>query len=148
MAFSPLTLGLWILGLILGALLFWPLLKAIAWRLFSFDSEVAKIISQRKSSEVRVGKLVESIAPLLDNFPVDVKKPGTATVFIGQPVDFIHFDPESGVTFIEVKSGGAELSGSQKRLKQQIQRGLVRWADFRVRGEGGGSGLLRKRNVG
>jgi predicted Holliday junction resolvase-like endonuclease len=89
--------------------------------------------AQRKSSEVRTGFLVEALAPLLEDFPVDVKRPGTATVFLGQPVDYLHFDPESGVTFIEVKSGEARLNDRQRRLRELVEAGAVRWATYRRR---------------
>ncbi len=107
--------------------------RRIAWWLFSFDREVEKILSRQKSSEVRLGKIAENLSPLVEGFPVDIKKPGTSTVFIGQPIDFIHFDPEDGITFIEVKSGGADLSGTQRALKKLVQDGRVSWRDFRVK---------------
>lgn len=111
------------------------LAKPLFWWLFSFDARIAAILSQKKSSEVRTGKIAESLAPILEDFPVDVKKDGTSTVFLGQPIDFIHFDPAEGITFIEVKSGGARLSESQQRLKKLIEDGQVRWETFRVDGE-------------
>jgi hypothetical protein len=111
------------------------LAKPLFWWLFSFDARIAAILSQKKSSEVRTGKIAESLAPILEDFPVDVKKDGTSTVFLGQPIDFIHFDPAEGITFIEVKSGGARLSESQQRLKKLIEDGQVRWKTFRVDGE-------------
>lgn len=107
--------------------------RRLVWKLFSFDEEIAKITSQKKSSEVRIGKIAETLAPMLDSFPVDIHKEGASTVFLGQPVDFIHFDPDQGITFIEVKSGESELSASQKRLRRLVQGGKVRWIDFRVK---------------
>jgi predicted Holliday junction resolvase-like endonuclease len=109
--------------------------KRIVWYLFSFDKRVEKLLFQKKSSEVRVGRVLESIAPLLSDFPVEIEKPGTTTQFLGQPIDFIHFDPEEGITFIEVKSGNAKLTESQKKLKKHIEEGRVFWHTYRVRGE-------------
>ena len=120
-----------VLGLVALAI-FIPLVKKLAWRLFRFDKEVEKILQQKKSSEVRLGKIAETLSPVLDDFPVDIYKEGTSTMFIGQPVDFIHFDPEEGVTFIEVKSGNSKLSASQQKLKELIEDGEVFWADYRV----------------
>ncbi len=114
-------------------LLLLPIIKWVLWKLFSFDHRVKKILFQKKSSEVRLGKMVESIAPLLDGFPVDVNKPGTSTVFIGQPIDFLYIDPDEGVVFVEVKSGDAKLSGVQKRIKALIQEGRVSWKEFRFK---------------
>jgi predicted Holliday junction resolvase-like endonuclease len=121
-----------LLGLIVVLLFIFG--RRIAWYLFSFDKEVEKILHQKKSSEVRVGRVVESIAPLLDDFPVDIQKPGTSLQFIGQPIDFIYFDPDEGITFIEVKSGNSKLSESQKKLKKLVEEGQVSWSSYRVRG--------------
>ena len=82
---------------------------------------------------MRLGKISETLAPLLDNFPVDVEKVGTATAFIGQPVDYLHFDPEEGITFIEVKSGNSRLSQSQKRIKELVLAGKVFWREVIVK---------------
>jgi predicted Holliday junction resolvase-like endonuclease len=96
-------------------------------------SRVRSARFQRKSSEVRTGHLVETLAPLLDDFPVDPTRPGTATVFLGQPVDYLHFDPDDGVTFIEVKSGDARLNERQRRLRDLVEAGAVRWATYQRR---------------
>jgi predicted Holliday junction resolvase-like endonuclease len=107
--------------------------KKIIWWLFNFDQDVAKIINQKKSSEVRVGKIVESIAPILEDFPVDIYAQGSTTQFIGQPVDFVHFTADGEVVFIEVKSGNSQLSAVQKRIKSSIEQGKVSWVEFRVK---------------
>ena len=142
----------WILGagaLLLLVILF-PLVRALAWRIFAFDERLAGILSRKKSAEVRYGRVAETLAPFLDEFPVDVTKPGTSTVFIGQPVDFIHFDPTEGVTFIEVKSGNARLSTVQRQLQELIEDGAVRWesVQIRERGEPTKRRLLRRPHLG
>lgn len=122
--------------LIVAGLIVLICLKPIVWWLFSFDGRVAAILHRTKSSEVRLGKIAESLAPVLDDFPVDVKKTGTTTVFLGQPIDFIHFDPDTGVTFIEVKSGDAKLTTNQRRFKDLIESGRVSWSTYRIDGNG------------
>ena len=107
--------------------------RKILWFFFSFDKDIEKILYQKKSSEVRLGKVVESIAPLLDDFPVDIYKPGTSTQFLGQPIDFIHFDPEEGITFIEVKSGNAKLSDTQKKIKKAVEERRIKWESYRIK---------------
>jgi len=131
---------------ILLALLLLPLLKALAWRLFRFDTRLQSILSQTKSSEVRTGKLVETLAPILDDFPVDIRKPGTSTVFLGQPVDFVHFDPEAGITFIEVKSNDATLTNMQRCIRTCVEEGRVSWREYRLRGDGGATISTRARD--
>lgn len=98
------------------------------------EGDLARTLSHRKSSEVRTGKIAEMLAPLSDSFPVNVKKPGTSTVFIGQPIDYIHFDPEEGVTFIEIKSGGSELTSLQQKIRSAVERGKIHWETVRIKG--------------
>lgn len=93
-----------------------------------------KLLSQKKSSEVRTGKISEVLAPFTGLFPVDVKKIGTSTVFIGQPIDYMHFDPEEGITFIEIKSGNSALSSDQKKFKKMIEDGMIYWEEIRIKG--------------
>jgi predicted Holliday junction resolvase-like endonuclease len=112
-----------------------PFLRSIIWSLFSFDKEVQKVKSEQKRSEVKLGRISETLAPFLDTFPVDVEKPGTTTVFLGQPVDYVHFDPDEGIVFIEVKSGDAKLTKTQRALRDRIKEGKVLWKEVRIRGE-------------
>ena len=76
--------------------------------------------------------MAESLAPLAADFPVDVDKPDTSMVFLGQPIDYIHFDPEDGITFIEVKTGRSGLSARQRRLRDLVEDGQVSWHTHRV----------------
>jgi len=89
--------------------------------------------TQVHGTRVRGGHLAEVLAPLIEDFPVEVGRPGTATVFLGQPVDYVHFDPDDGVTFIEVKSGDASLSSRQRAFRQLVEAGKVRWETYRVK---------------
>ena len=107
--------------------------KHIIRSLFSLDEMGQQILAEKKSSEVRIGNIVEAISPVLDDFPVDIRKEGTSLAWIGRPVDFIHFDPDEGITFIEVKSGNARLSRDQKKLRALIRDGRIKWAEFRVK---------------
>ena len=88
-----------------------------------------------KQSRAVLGGLVsEQIAPLLADFPFD---PGDCR-FIGKPVDFIVFQGMneqniSEVIFLEVKSGVSKnLSPQEKRLRDAIQGGRVRWAQYNI----------------
>jgi predicted Holliday junction resolvase-like endonuclease len=86
-----------------------------------------------KQSRAVLGGLVsEQIAPLLPGFPFD---PGDCR-FIGKPVDFIVFRGMNEkniaeVIFLEVKTGGSRaLSDQEKRLRDAVQAGRVRWVQF------------------
>jgi len=91
--------------------------------------------SRLKQSRAVLGGLVsEQIAPLLNDFPFD---PGDCR-FIGKPVDFIVFKGMNGqniteVIFLEVKSGTSKsLNQQEKRLREAVQEGRVRWVQYDV----------------
>ena len=88
-----------------------------------------------KQSRAVLGGLVsEQIAPMLPDFPFD---PGDCR-FVGKPVDFIVFKGMneqniSEVIFLEVKSGVSKsLNPQEKRLREAVQAGRVRWVQFDV----------------
>ena len=87
-----------------------------------------KLLSQKKSSEVRLGLITEQLAPFLDNFKYDPKK----IKFIGMPVDYIYFGDDE-IVIIEVKSGNSQLSPTQRDLKKLIEDKKVRWDTYRVK---------------
>lgn len=86
------------------------------------------VLSQKKSSEVRVGQIVESIAA----FSIPGHDPKKIR-FIGAPIDLISFQ-ENGIYFIEIKSGQSKLSNGQKRVRQLIKDGKVFWKEVRFAG--------------
>jgi len=132
---SRLPGGLLGAGVLLGAVSTVVLLlvaRPLAWRLFAFDERIRRTRAQVKSAEVRLGHLTETLAPLFEEFPVDVQKPGTTTVFLGAPIDYVHFDPDEGVTLIEIKSAEAKLSPKQRSLRQQVERGGVFWRTLTI----------------
>ena len=94
------------------------------------EEQYAKLFGQKKSSEVRTGKITEQIAPFLEDYPLN---PRTAR-FIGDPIDFVHFD-EDKVTFVEVKSGKSQLSKKQRMIRDLIKEGKVAFVIYRVEGK-------------
>lgn len=94
------------------------------------EEQYAKLLNQKKSSEVRTGKITEQIAPFLEDYPLN---PRTAR-FIGDPIDFVHFD-EDKVTFVEVKSGKSHLSKKQRHIRDLVKEGKVEFTIYRVEGK-------------
>lgn len=92
------------------------------------DANYQKLLSQKKSSEVRTGQIVEQLAPFLNNFKYDPKK----IKFIGMPIDYIYFG-EDEIVIVEVKSGNSQLSPSQNQLKKLVEAGKVRWETYRLK---------------
>ena len=83
----------------------------------------------QQSRVVLGGKFTEQMAPYLPQFNYDP----TEARFIGSPIDFIVFpglargEPEE-IVIMEVKSGkSGQLTGSQRKIRQLIEDGMVRW---------------------
>jgi predicted Holliday junction resolvase-like endonuclease len=106
------------------------LITALDEKLRLNEAQYDKLLGQKKSSEVRTGKITEQIAPFLADYPRD---PRTAR-FLGDPIDFVHFD-EDKVTFVEVKSGKSQLSKKQRGIRDMIKDGKVEFIIYRVEGE-------------
>jgi len=87
----------------------------------------AKVLSQKKSSEVRLGKIGENMAPFFAEWPYDPN----GFRFLGNPIDGIQFNEDS-VVFVEIKTGKARLTNSQKTVKRLVKEGKVSFVTFRV----------------
>lgn len=92
-----------------------------------------KILSQKKSSETRLGQVAEQIAPFLSGCPYDPK----TMSFLGQPIDFLVFDYDQGeLVFLEVKSGNSKESARQKLIKNMIKHGKVYYEKMKINEKG------------
>lgn len=100
-------------------------------RIKSLEEDYAKLLNQKKSSEVRLGKIAENMAPFFTCWPYD---PNTFR-FLGNPVDGIQFN-ENEIIFVEIKTGKARLSDSQKWIKKLVQEKKVSFVSFKI-GENG-----------
>lgn len=87
-----------------------------------------KVLSQKKSSEVRLGSIAETLAPFLDQFEFDPEE----CTFLGKPIDYISFGDEE-ITFIEVKSGKSQLNAKQRHIRDQVKSKLVNWKEIRIK---------------
>ena len=87
-----------------------------------------RIVSQNKSSEVRLGNIAETLAPFLDQFDFNPEECN----FLGKPIDYISFGEEE-ITFIEVKSGKAQLNSKQRHIRDLIKSKRVAWKEVRIK---------------
>jgi len=87
-----------------------------------------KITSQKKSSEVRLGGIAETLAPFLDQFDFEPEE----CTFLGKPIDYISFADDE-ITFIEVKSGNSKLNSKQRHIRDQVKAKLVSWKEIRIK---------------
>lgn len=96
-------------------------------------SKNAEILSQKKSSETKMGMVSENILPILSQFPYDSQN----LRHLGSPIDYIYFDFENAeLIFLEVKSGNAQESKRQKIVKNAITAGKVFYEEVRINQNG------------
>ena len=86
----------------------------------------------RQSRAVTTGKVTEQLAPHLPGFPLNPRD----ARFLGSPVDFVVFDGlDAGavrrVVFVEVKTGGAALSGRERLVRDAVRERRVEWVEWR-----------------
>lgn len=90
----------------------------------------SKLLSQKKSSEVKTGHIAEKLAPYLSHFPEYSDKADITPVFA--PIDYVIFDTDA-VKFVEVKSGDSKLSKKQRRIRDLVKEGKVEWHEMRIK---------------
>jgi len=90
-----------------------------------------------QSRAVLGGKFVEQLAPYLPEFKYDP----TEARFIGSPIDLIVFpglatgNPQE-IVIIEVKTGkSSHLTPEERKIRQLIEDGMVRWELIQQPGE-------------
>ena len=91
------------------------------------------LLSQKKSSETRLGQISEHLVPFLENCPYNPKD----LHFLGNPIDYVIFDFDDGkITFLEVKSGNSKPSKRQKTIKNIIKSGRIFYDEIRINERG------------
>ena len=86
----------------------------------------------QRSLAVTAGKVYEQLVPYLPDFPFNPKD----ARFLGSPVDFVVFDGLSDghitrIVFVEVKTGAAELSSRERRVRDAVQEARVEFYELR-----------------
>ena len=87
-----------------------------------------------RSRAVIGGQVAEQLAPFLPGFPCN---PADCR-FVGKPVDFVVFsglsekNKVSEIVFVEVKTGNSSLSDREKQVKECVQKGNIRYEEYRI----------------
>jgi predicted Holliday junction resolvase-like endonuclease len=121
-------LGL-IAGLAVGMLV--SFLWFLIWRVGY--TRAVRLDAVQRSQAVTAGKVFEQLIPYLPGFAFNPKD----ARFLGSPVDFVVFDGLSDgavrrVVFLEVKTGGAELSRRERQVRDAVEAQQVVWAEIRA----------------
>jgi predicted Holliday junction resolvase-like endonuclease len=126
MTINPIDLAL---GILIGALAVW--VYVLLWKV-GYTRRVRDDAVQR-SLAVTAGKVHEQLIPYLPAFPYNPKD----ARFIGSPVDLVVFDGLAEgrvrrIVFVEVKTGGAGLTGRERMVREAVREGEVQWVELRV----------------
>jgi predicted Holliday junction resolvase-like endonuclease len=90
----------------------------------------------RRSQAAVSGKTTEQLVPFHPDFPFDPKD----ARFLGSPIDLVVFDGLAAdelreIVFVEVKTGpAANLSRRERRIRDAIEEGRVRFREIRCAG--------------
>lgn len=89
--------------------------------------------SVERSRSTLSGQVLEKLAPHFPDFPYDP----TDLRFIGTPVDYLVFDglgegDVQEIIFLEVKSGRSGLTTRERRVRDAVEAGAVRWDVYRI----------------
>ena len=102
------------------------------------EMEQARKSAITQSRAVLGGKFTEQMVPFFPDFKYDP----TEVRFIGSPIDMIVFpglakgNPEE-IVILEVKTGkSAQLTSQQKKIRQLVEDGMVRWDEIHQQVEG------------
>ena len=118
-----------VFGIVIGLVVAW--LYVVIWKL-RYTAAIREDAVQR-SLAVTAGKVHEQLVPYLPEFgfnPKDVR-------FLGSPVDLVVFDGLSAgnverVVFLEVKTGGAQLTDRERQVRKVSEARQVAWAELRL----------------
>ena len=98
----------------------------LSFIVFSQAMKIAELKSSLKSEQVRRGKEFEQLAPFSRKYPFNPE----GFRFIGNPVDGIQFNEDS-IVLVEFKSGSSTLSKKQRRIKELVRTGKVKFMEVR-----------------
>lgn len=102
-------------------------IQSVKAELESMTEQFEKSRGKQKSEQVRLGQISENFAAFYQEFPYDRKK--VKALF--QPVDLIYFGDDE-IVFIEYKTGGADLNTNERRIRDNIKNGNVRFEIHRL----------------
>ncbi len=118
-----------LLGALVAAILTWALLSARSLVVQRRERKEAL----RLSRATLRGQVAEQLAPLFPGFVYRLED----ARFLGAPVDYVVFDgygdeEEVEVVFVEVKTGNARLSRGERRVRDAVRAGRVRFETVRL----------------
>jgi predicted Holliday junction resolvase-like endonuclease len=102
-------------------------ISTINTQLENVEKELSELKSQQQSKSVRLGLISENVLPFHSDFKYNVKD----LVPMFRPIDYLVFN-EDEIVFLEIKMGKSQLSEKQKKIRNLIELGKVRFEEHRV----------------
>lgn len=90
-----------------------------------------RTVHQKKSSEVKLGKIGENLAPFTEGWPWDPNN----FRFLGSPIDGMQFT-EDRIYLVEIKTGKARLSKKQILCRNLVKEGKISFVSYRIDDKG------------
>ena len=149
MAITDILIGLFI-GLVVAASVYLIMKMQLRHRISMVEKEFAKTWAEQESSVrkdaadrsryVIKGKVAEHMIPMI---PEVFKHNPSDARFIGAPIDYLIFDrytsvkdgnsdEEITVVLADIKTGKASLNRTERKIKEAVEKGRVRWETIHV----------------
>lgn len=116
-----------ILVLCLLVVVLYLLLKRSNSRLKDALVGIENLAHKKRSQSVKYGKLSEQFMPFLEQYPYDPHY----FRFLGTPIDGVQFTDDA-VVLVEFKTAESQLSQKQRKIKQLVETGAVRFELHRM----------------
>jgi predicted Holliday junction resolvase-like endonuclease len=125
----PTNLSGLVAGFAIGLVVAW--VYFLVWKLRY--TSIIRADAVQRSQAVTMGKVHEQLIPYLPDFPYNPKD----VRFLGSPIDLVVFEGLAEgrlerIVFVEVKTGGAGLTGRERSVRDVVQAREVEWAELRV----------------
>lgn len=100
------------------------------------QAELAKVVNQKKSSEVKLGMVSENVLGFISDLPYNFQNMRQ----LGSPIDYVYFNlenpDEAEIVFVEVKSNKSKESKKQRIIRSAVLSGRVYYEVVRLDSEG------------
>ena len=99
----------------------------IATAYFSLKQNYSSLMFSKQSQSVKYGQFTEQWLPFSSKYPYNSQN----FRFIGKPIDGISFEDDK-IVFVEFKTNKSQLSESQRRVRDLVDKKKIEWLELRV----------------
>lgn len=149
MALTDILIGLFV-GLVVAASVYLIMKMQLRHRIAMVEKEFAKTWAEQehsvrkdaadRSRYILKGKIAEHMVPMV---PEVFRHDPSDARFIGAPIDYLIFDGYTAVkdgnsdeditvVLADIKTGNASLNRTERKIKEAVDAGRVRWETIRI----------------